>query len=68
MQIRVQQISEDKNNFEEIKKNYENEINELKNDNKILNMNNQSLDSELKRIQGTSGNNEKNLKIQKLIL
>ena len=61
LQIRVQQISEDKNNFEEIKKNYENEINELKNDNKILNMNNQSLDSELKRIQGTSGNNEKNL-------
>ena len=61
LQIRVQQISEDNNNFEEIKKNYENEINDLKKDNKILNMNNQSLDSELRRIQGTLGNGEKNL-------
>ena len=61
LQIRVQHISEDKNNFEEIKKNYENEINNLKNDNKILNINNQSLDSELKRIQGLFLNNEKNL-------
>ena len=61
LQIRVQQISEDKNNFEEIRKNYENEINELKRDNKILNMNNQSLDSELKLIQGIFGNSEKNL-------
>ena len=61
LQMRVQQISEDKNNFEQIKNNYENEINDLKKDNKILNMNNQSLDSELKRIQGYISNNEKNL-------
>ena len=61
LEIRVQQISEDKNNFDEIKKNYENEISELKKDNKILNINNQSLDSEIKRIQGNLSNSEKNL-------
>ena len=58
---RVQQITEDKNNFDEIRNNYENEINNLQKDNKILNMNNQSLVSELKRIQGNYGNTEKNL-------
>ena len=61
LQVRVKQIDENKNHFEEIKKNLENEINDLKKDNKLLNMNNQSLDSELKRIQGSFGNNEKNL-------
>ena len=61
LEIRVQQISEDKNNFDEIKKNYENEISELKKDNKILNINNQSLDSEIKRIQNNLSNSEKNL-------
>ena len=61
LQIRVQQISEDKNNFEQIQKNYENEINNLKHDNKILNMNNQSLDSELKKIQALFTNTEKHL-------
>ena len=61
LEIRVQQINEDKNNYENIYKNWEKEINELKNNNKILNMNNQSLDSELKRIQVSNGMSEKNL-------
>ena len=61
LEIRVKQINEDKFNFEEIKKDYENQIDELKKDNKILNMNTQSIDSELKRIQSNIGVNERNL-------
>ena len=59
--VRVQQINEDKDNIDEIRKDYEKKINDMRNDNKIINMNYQSVDSELRRLQNNMGNNEKNL-------
>ena len=61
LEIRVKQINEDKDNIDEIKKEYEKQINDIKNDNKIITMNNQSMDSEIKRLQNNLVNNEKYL-------
>ena len=61
LEIRVKQINEDKNNFNQIKLEYEKEINDLRNDNKIMNMNYQTIDSELKVLKNSYLNNEKNL-------
>ena len=61
LEIRVKQINDDKNNFNQIKLEYEKEINDLRNDNKIMNMNYQTIDSELKVLKNNYLNNEKNL-------
>ena len=61
LEIRVKQINEDKDNIEEMKQEYEKQINDIKNDNKIISMNNQSMSSEIKRLQNNLGNNEKYL-------
>ena len=59
--IRVKQINEDKTNFDQIKTEYEKQLNDMKNDNRIMNMNNQTMDSELKMLKTNYVNNEKNL-------
>ena len=61
LEIRVKQINEDKNNFDEIKREYEKQIDIIKNDNKIMNINNQTIDSELKLLKNNYILNEKNL-------
>ena len=61
LEIRVKQINDDKNKFNQIKLEYEKEINDLRNDNKIMNMNYQTIDSELKVLKNSYLNNEKNL-------
>ena len=58
---RVQQINEDKNNFYEIKKEYEKQLDIMKNDNKMIMMNNQTIDSELKVLKNNFAINEKSL-------
>ena len=58
---RVQQINEDKNNFYEIKKEYEKQVDIMKNDNKMIMMNNQTIDSELKVLKNNFAINEKSL-------
>ena len=61
LEIRVKQINDDKNNFNQIKLEYEKEINDLRNDNKIMNINYQTIDSVLKVLKNNYLNNEKNL-------
>ena len=57
----VEQINENNNNIDEIKKEYEKQIDIMKNDNKMMIMNNQTIDSELKILKNNFGINEKNL-------
>ena len=58
---RVQQINEDKNNFYEIKKEYEKQLDIMKNDNKMIMMNNKTIDSEIKVLKNNFAINEKSL-------
>ena len=61
LEIRVKQLNEDKDNIEEMIKEYEKHINDIKKDNKIISMNNQSMDYEIKKLKNNLGNNEKYL-------